>query len=126
MTALNILVVEDDALIGILLGETLEAMGHTVCAIEATEADAVNSAASCSPDLMIVDMGLDEGDGVSAVEKITRDLPVPHVFVSGDDARLRSFKSNAVILRKPFRESDLARAIERALSAGSGLVLQPT
>lgn len=125
MAALSILVVEDDPLVGILLGETLEAMGHEVCAIEATEADAVNSAARCNPDLMIVDLGLDQGNGVSAVEEITRDAPIPHVFVSGDDSRIRSFKSDAVILRKPFRELDLARAIQRALSAGTGLVPEP-
>ena len=39
--------------------------------------------------------------------------------------RIRSFKSDAVILRKPFRELDLARAIQRALSAGTGLVPEP-
>ena len=41
MTALSILVVEDDAMIGMLLGEMLEEMGYDVCAIAATEEDAV-------------------------------------------------------------------------------------
>ena len=49
----------------------------------------------------------------------------PTVSASGADTRIRSFKSDAVILRKPFRELDLARAIQRALSAGTGLVPQP-
>lgn len=125
MTALTVLVVEDDPLVGILLGETLEAMGFAVCAIEATEADAVNAAARHNPDLMIVDVRLGEGNGVSAVEEITRARVVPHVFVSGDISRLQTFKSDAVILRKPYRESDLAGAIKRAFGIGSGLHPQP-
>ena len=36
MTTLRIMVVEDDMLIGMLLGEMLEAMGHEICAIERT------------------------------------------------------------------------------------------
>jgi len=31
MSALLVMIVEDDAVIGVLLAETLEAMGHTVC-----------------------------------------------------------------------------------------------
>ena len=44
---------------------------------------------------------------------------------SGRRHRIRSLKSDAVILRKPFRELDFARAIQRALSAGTGLVPEP-
>jgi len=127
MKTLSVLVVEDDLVVGILLGETLEAMGYSVCAIEATEADAVNSAARCCPDLMIVDVRLGDGDGngVSAVEEITRDGPVPHVFVSGDLSRFQRFRSNSVVLRKPYRESDLAGAIQRAFGLDLGLIPQP-
>ena len=49
MKVLRILVVEDDALIGMLLAEVLVGMGHEVCAIEANEADAVAAAARCRP-----------------------------------------------------------------------------
>jgi len=44
MRALRVLVVEDNAIIGMLLAEVLAGMGHDVCAIEATEADAVTAA----------------------------------------------------------------------------------
>ena len=81
MQALRVLVVEDDTITGMLLGELLEAMGHVVCAIESTEASAVTAAARCRPDLMIVDVHLGDGSGVSAVEEILRSGPVSHVFV---------------------------------------------
>jgi len=117
MKALNVLVIEDDSLIGMLLGETLEEMGHDVCAIESTEADAVNAAARCSPDLMIVDVWLGDGNGVSAVEEIFRKGAIPHVFVTGDIARVQLFKPGAIVIQKPYRESDLAAAIVRAFQA---------
>jgi CheY-like chemotaxis protein len=117
MTALRVLVVEDDAVIGALLAEMLEGMGHDVCAVEATEADAVTAAARWRPDLMIVDVRLGEGSGVSAVDEIHRAGPVPHVFVSADISRLRALRPGAAIIQKPYREADLARVIRRALDA---------
>ena len=120
MRALRVLVVEDNAIIGMLLAEVLAGMGHDVCAIEATEADAVTAAARCRPDLMIVDVQMGDGSGVFAIEKILRTGFVPHVFVSGDDTLgVRALRPGAVVIQKPFRESDLARAILRALGAAA-------
>jgi DNA-binding response OmpR family regulator len=111
----RVLVVEDDAMIGGLLGEMLEGMGYDLCGIEATEADAVRAAARYRPDLMIVDVQLGDGSGVSAIETIHRARPVPHVFVSGDIARLRALKPGSIAIQKPYRESELALVIQRAL-----------
>jgi len=121
MAALRILVVEDDAVIGALLAEMLEGMGHDVCAVEATEADAVTAAARWQPDLMIVDVRLGEGSGVSAVDEIHRAGPIPHVFVSADISRLRALRPGAAIIQKPYGEADLARVMQRALDAPSVL-----
>jgi len=119
MKALRILVVEDDAMIGMLLAEMLLEMGHDVCAVEATEAGAVTAAARFIPDLMIVDVQLGDGSGVSAVEEILRTGFVPHIFASGDNSRIRALRPDAVAILKPFRESDLVRAIHRAFDARS-------
>ncbi len=117
MNALRILVVEDDAVIGMMLAEMLEEMGHDVCAIESTEADAVSAADRCKPDLMIVDVLLGDGNGVSAVTEILRAGPVPHLFVSADISRLRALRPSAVAIQKPYREPELTRAIHLALDA---------
>ena len=117
-TAMRVLVVEDDVVIGTLLAEMLVGMGHDVCAIEATEADAVSAAARCKPDLMIVDVSLGEGSGVAAVEAIHRAGPVPHVFVSGDIARVQALRPSSIFIQKPYRESDLARVIQQLLDSG--------
>jgi len=119
--ALRILLVEDEAIIAVLLAEVLEGMGYEVCAIEATEEDAVAAALRCRPDLMIVDVRLGDGSGVAAVERILRAGPVPHVFVSGDPSKLQVLRPDAVVMQKPFREADLAVAIQRALGAVASL-----
>ena len=118
--SVRVLVIEDDALITMLLSETLAGMGHVVCATAATESEAVAAAAHCGPDLMIVDAGLGQGSGVSAVEEICRAKPLAHVFISGDAERVRLRHPDAVVVRKPFRPSELARAIEIALAGVVG------
>lgn len=110
---LRILVVEDNALIGMLLTEMIIAMGHEVCAIATTEAVAIAAAARHKPDLMIVDATLGEGSGVSAVREILRSGHVPHLFMSG--ARIQANSGDTVTLRKPFSESGLIDAMRRAL-----------
>jgi len=119
MKALRVLVVEDDAVIAMLLADVLAGMGYDVCAIEATEEDAVASAARCQPDLMVVDAGLRDGSGVSAVEQILVAGFVPHVFVTGDPSTVRELRPAAVVVQKPFLESDLVRAIQGALGAAT-------
>ena len=121
MTVARVIVVEDDAVIGMLLAEALAGLGYEVCAVEATEAGVVAAAARCRPNLMIVDMHLASGSGPSAVATIARAGPVPHVFITGYG--LHMAVPGAVVLSKAFREADLVRAIGRVL--GTSASLQP-
>ncbi len=123
MTPLRVIVAEDDAVIGMLLAETLEGLGYDVCAVEATEAGAVAAAARCRPDLMIVDVHLASGTGPAAVRAITCAGPVPHVFVTGGGPQ--AVASGAVVLTKPFREADLIRAIGLAFDAAAVALAAP-
>jgi len=116
MKALRILVVEDNVMIGELLAETLEDLGHVVCAVETNAANAVAAAARHHPDLMIVDVGLGEASGIAAVKEILRSGFVPHVFATGDALRDLSLGPDAVLIQKPFRGPDIVHAIERALA----------
>ncbi|BBK34088.1 hypothetical protein STHU_47220 [Allostella humosa] len=118
MSGLRILVIEDDAVIGLNLSEMLEGLGHAVCGVEATEAEAVAAAERHRPDLMIVDAWLGDGSGVAAVDRICRAGPIPHIFVSGDVAGVKALRPGAEVVEKPFRESDLTRAIHRVLGIG--------
>jgi CheY-like chemotaxis protein len=119
MSGINILLVEDDLVVGTLLAEMLSDMGHSVCGVETTEWGAIMAAARCRPDLMIVDIRLRHGNGTSAVDAILRDGSVPHIFMSGDSSEIRILRPYAVVLQKPFRSAELARAIRHALNAAA-------
>jgi two-component system, response regulator PdtaR len=99
-----------------LLAETLEGLGHTVCAVESNVTNAVAAASHWRPDLMIVDVGLSEASGVAAVKEIVRIKFVPHVFVTVDAVRGTPLGPETVLIQKPFRVSDLERAIQQALA----------
>jgi CheY-like chemotaxis protein len=113
VTALRILLVEDDANIRAVLAEVLESLGHSVCGTAATESEAVIAAVKCMPDLMIVDIGLASGNGVAAVARILQSGHVPHLFMTG--VRPEYVANGAPVLKKPFSEADLVLAIETAL-----------
>ena len=114
MGSLRILVVEDDHLIGLLLADMLDAMGHTVCAVARTQEEAVAAAERDKPNMLIVDAWLHQGSGVAAVDQIQRRGIVPHIFVTGDGRGVLQLKPNAIVLEKPFTEGMLAAAIDRA------------
>jgi CheY-like chemotaxis protein len=115
MTALRVLVAEDNVIIGLLLAEMLGEMGYDVCGVEQTEEAAVAAAAKHRPDLMIVDARLGDGSGVSAIRTILQAGPMPHLFISG--ALVETDEPDAVILQKPFHEYQLAQAIDRVMAA---------
>lgn len=117
MKSLRVLLVEDEVLIAMLFAEVLEDMGHTVCAMESTEADAVAAAAKFNPDLIIADAKLRKGSGVSALTTILLSGYVPHMFVSGDISGVRAARPDAIVMQKPFFAVDLARAVELAMDA---------
>jgi CheY-like chemotaxis protein len=115
MRPLRVLVVEDDLMIGPLLAELLEDLGHVVVAVVVDAGSAVAAARDCRPDLMIVDIKLGEDSGVAAVKEILRDAFVPHVFVTGDLLRNLELGPDAVLIQKPYRRHDIVAAIARAI-----------
>jgi DNA-binding NarL/FixJ family response regulator len=117
MNKLRVLIIEDHALIAMLLAELLAEMGYEICGSTATEAEGVSAAIQDRPDLMIVDVGLGQGNGISAVEEIFRSASIPHVFISGDEQSVLRRRPGAIVLRKPFRKAELARAINMAVAA---------
>ena len=116
MKQLRILVVEDDGILSFLLGQMLEGMGYEVCGIERTKPGAIAAAIRLKPDLMIVDEHLGRDSGLTVVDAVLQEGPMPHILVSGDTTRIRTLKPLAIILEKPYFEIELEQAIGRALA----------
>lgn len=117
MDAYRVLILEDDAVIASLLAELLGSMGHWVCGVEPTEAGGIAAARRYRPELIIADIWLREGNGVSAITKILDFCLVPHILVSADVRGLEVRVPNATILQKPFLGISLASAIVHAFDA---------
>lgn len=111
---MKIVVAEDDELIGELLGEMLADMGHVVCAVEATQNGTIAAARQFQPELLIVDLQLSPGNGIDAVDLILQTRSVPYILVSGNIARIRELRPEAVMLEKPYTRASLAAAIDLA------------
>ncbi len=108
-------------MIGMLLAEMLEHLGHSVCGISCTEEAAVAAAAEQLPDLIIIDARLGRGSGLAAMRQILRQSYVPHIYMSGDLLSLNAVEQGAVILKKPFLSEDLDRCIQLACNASPAL-----
>ena len=67
---MRILIVEDEPIIALSTQADLEAAGHTVVGLAVTSDEAINLAASCHPDLVLMDIRLAEGNGVEAAQAI--------------------------------------------------------
>ncbi|MGV8966905.1 MAG: response regulator transcription factor [Cellulomonas sp.] len=117
----KILIVEDDNDLrrGMLL--RLRAFGYEVAAAQ-DGVGAVSVALAEQPDLVLLDIGLPAGDGLTVLERYA-DLPalsaLPVVVLTGRDPRttepeVRQFNI-AAFLRKPVENDVLATTIERAL-----------
>jgi two-component system, response regulator PdtaR len=117
MTSLRLLIVDDEPVLAALLAEVLRALGHTVCAIASSEAEAVTAAAAHEPDLMIVDANLGDGSGVSAVGEILRRRRIPHVFATANPSSVLDLRPDAIVIQKPYFEADLVAAMVRALGS---------
>jgi CheY-like chemotaxis protein len=119
--ALRVLIIDDDPMLCLLLGEMLEQMGHGVCGSASSEAAALVLAASLRPDLLIADAWLGEDRGLDTVAKILRTGFIPHIFMSGNIQRLSQLKPHDVVLEKPFKELALALAIQSALLSSAAV-----
>ena len=101
----TLLVVEDDAGVRNLIATTLEAHGYRyVCA--ATGRAAIAAATSQAPDIVLLDLGLPDMDGVEVVKSVRSWSQMPIIVVSArteDADKIRALDAGADdYLTKPF------------------------
>ena len=106
------MIVEDEPLVALELQIIVEDMGHHVCAVVETDADAVREAGATSPDLVIADIQLRQGNGIAAMERIAGRREVPVIFVSGNHTVTPNPQIGTVrFIAKPFRVESLRKAV---------------
>jgi two-component system response regulator DevR len=89
---IRVLVVEDHEILANGLSRLLESCSDIeVVGVVGTVKDAVTTAVGLRPDVVIMDFQLPDGDGVTALAQIKREIPTTQVVMltgSGDDERL--------------------------------------
>ena len=115
----RILIVEDEVIVGLVLGNTVRAMGHEVVAIVGSGRKAVAIAKEEGVDLVLMDVRLsDDVDGIMAAEAINHGVPIVFHTAYVDKVTIdRAMSLNPIaVLQKPVGDHTLRSTIERGLS----------
>lgn len=118
---LNILIVEDDPIIGQQIEHFLIQFGHHVIDIVHNSEKALDLIYSQQPDLVLLDINIDgTKDGVQIAQVIEDKYSIPYIFLSAlsDEETLKRAQGTKPIgyVVKPFKASDLFVAISIGMS----------
>lgn len=115
----RILVVDDDASLRMLYERELSAMGHEVIAVGSGK-EALAQVDVCPPDLVILDIRMDEMDGLTVLDEIMkRDKTIPVILntaYSTFKSDFATWNAEAYIV-KSGDPTELKNAIDQVLQA---------
>jgi hypothetical protein len=120
MPPLDILVVEDEAIVAMDLESRLSRLGYRVIGIASNGEEAIRRTSEAQPHLVLMDIRLKgDMDGIEAARllRMHYDIPVVYLTAYSDDATLARAKLTepAGYILKPFEERGLRAAIELAV-----------
>jgi CheY-like chemotaxis protein len=82
----SILVVDDDAAVRGLVVRILRSWGHAVIGEAGSVAEALRCAATMHPDIVLVDIGLPDGDGFALTRELRTRFRASRVVIFSSDA----------------------------------------
>lgn len=117
----KLLIVEDEAITGLQLEETLESMGFEVVGRAMSGKEAVSLAKKHKPDLILMDIVMPGGmNGIQATKKIQAKSDIPVIFITAheDEKWLEQAKSLQTLgyILKPFNDYQVKATVEIALT----------
>ncbi len=117
----KLLIVEDEAITGLQLEETLESMGFEVVGRAMSGKEAVSLAKKQKPDLILMDIVMPGGmNGIQATKKIQAKSDIPVIFITAheDEKWLEQAKSLQTLgyILKPFNDYQVKATVEIALT----------
>ncbi|HLQ64715.1 MAG TPA: response regulator [bacterium] len=115
---LRVLVVDDERAIRRLLRAALTSQGHTVIEAETAQAG-ISAATSERPDLIILDLGLPDLDGLEVVQRVREWSATPIIVLSvrsHEDDKIAALDAGADdYITKPFATGELAARMRVAV-----------
>jgi DNA-directed RNA polymerase specialized sigma24 family protein/CheY-like chemotaxis protein len=119
----QVLIIEDEPVIALDMGNTLELHGHKVTGIATTHREAVDLARAEPPGLVLADIHLgDDSSGIDAVAEILEHYRVPVIFITAFPDRLLTGERTepTFLITKPFDPEILSVAISQAIATYRG------
>lgn len=118
---IKVLIVEDKRIVAEDISDRLKKHGMDVVGICSSGATAIETAKKINPDLVLMDIHLDGPmDGITAALSILDHRRVPIIYLTDftDEQTVERAKATrpANYISKPFKETDLIRAIDLAFS----------
>src|SRR5262245_13177287 len=116
----RVLIVEDEPLIALDLEAALQTIGFDVCGRASNPREAIELATSRRPDLVLMDLYLEEGcEGTKAAKWLNDACDIPVLFVTGHGdrdtlQRIREVLAQEQLYSKPVVADRLAEAISPA------------
>jgi len=115
----SVLIVEDEGLVALNIEGALTEVGFEVVGIVDTEDEAVAAAQHLRPDVILLDITLREGDGISAATRIQQSTEIKIIFISGNSDPRTLAVADALrpagFIRKPFVTESLAKFVSDAI-----------
>ena len=117
----TLLIVEDEILMAMALKEALEEAGYLVMDIAVSHHEALTAAQTCTPDLALVNIRLQDKDDGIALARNLADLKIPVLFISGQASCARSAQTLAIAsFPKPYRAEQMVAAVHYLLACLQG------
>lgn len=112
---MHALIIEDESLIAMAVEDALRACGFTSFDIAISANEALAFAARKCPDLITADVELRPGCGITAVQSICCEQPIPVVFITGSPDKVRVRMPGHELIEKPFSSDRVIDAIKLTL-----------
>jgi CheY-like chemotaxis protein len=113
LEGLKILVVEDEALVAVMVEDMLVALGARVVGPASTLAQGLALAAAEALDAAVLDVNV-RGEPITPLADLLRQSGVPIVFATGYGEAPAGLHEHAPVLEKPYTREDLGKAIVAA------------
>jgi DNA-binding response OmpR family regulator len=109
----NIMIVEDELLIGEMMASTLENAGYSICGIARTISEALRLAQIHSPNIAVIDLQLEDSElGTDIAPQLEGNRNMAILYASGNTAGiLLTTADGEACLTKPYRPEDLLQSL---------------
>jgi DNA-binding response OmpR family regulator len=114
---MHALIIEDESLIAMAIEDALRGCGFTSFDIAVSAAEAVAAAERKCPDLITADVELRPGCGITAVQSICSEQPIPVLFITGSPGEVRIRMPGHVLVEKPFSADHIRDATKLTLDS---------